>query len=153
MLYSNQNVIKHFNQAASSYDQVANIQQRHIALAVEELSKHIRADSLVADIGCGTGGLARQTSIRQPGWNIIGVDMASKMCARASEHQHHTVVGDMQQLALASDMSDATCCNFTLQWSNDPSAAIAELARITKPGGAVAPVSYTHLTLPTKRIV
>ena len=147
MPYCTNNIAQHFNRAAGSYDQVASIQQRHIALAAEQLAKRIAPDSLVADIGCGTGEFGKEARRKVHAWNVMGVDIAAAMCEQSKQHQQHTAQGNVQQIPLANNAADTTCCHFTLQWSNDPAGAIAELARITKQGGYIAILSFTSGTL------
>ena len=147
MAYNPSSVLQHFNRAATSYDSVATLQQRYLTAMVAHLADELNHEAIIADIGCGTGMLARLAAKYTLGWHITGVDMAAAMCQQASKYQSLTLQGDLQAIPLADDYADLTMCAFVLQWSNDPVSAIKELARITKPGGTIAVATFLQDTL------
>lgn len=96
------------------------------------------AGAVVADIGTGTGfvlqGLLDQAS------SLTGFDESAEMLAvaRSNLAQHSHVQfrqAEGQQLPAGDNHFDAVFANMYLHHAPDPAAAIAEMARILKPGG------------------
>ena len=143
-MYNQASIISHFNRA-TQYDVVAAVQHKHLEQLLTTLSG--RPITNVADIGSGTAMLARLAKKHDLPWHITGVDIAPHMCEQAAAHQHHTMVGDMHDIPMAHSSVDAAISAFALQWSPDPLLAISELARITKPGGTIAILTFLDGTL------
>jgi SAM-dependent methyltransferase len=94
------------------------------------------------DAGSGTGDVARQLAARvAPGGAVVGVDFSERFVEAARERETHDsityVQGDVTHLDLGDDTVDGVWCERVLQHVTDADAAIAELARITRPGGRV----------------
>lgn len=147
MAYNIASISSHFDRAAASYNRVAVLQQRHLAAMLAHLVRDIAPQAKVADIGCGTGMFAKLVGKHKLGWHMTGLDMAGGMCRQASEFQAQTLQGDMHAIPMGDACADLTMCSFVLQWSNDPATAIAEIARITKPGGTIALLTFLDGTL------
>ncbi|HEV2460725.1 MAG TPA: methyltransferase domain-containing protein [Ktedonobacterales bacterium] len=100
----------------------------------------------VLDLGCGPGTdtipLAR---IVGPGGRVVGVDFDPEMLAEAARRAHEAGVAGWVQhlqaeataLPLGPDTCDASRSERLFQHLVDPAAALAEMARVTKPGGWV----------------
>ncbi|GFG73825.1 methyltransferase domain-containing protein [Mycobacterium botniense] len=103
----------------------------------------IPAGGTALDVGCGPGtvtaALGRAVS---PDGLALGIDISESMLARAVRAHSGPQVGflraDAQQLPLRGATVDAVVCIAVLQLVPDPSAAIAEMARVLRPGGRVA---------------
>ena len=98
----------------------------------------------VLDIGCGTGFDVRALVARTtPGGQVVGVDSSAAAIETARQLSAdlgdacHFAVADASRLPFADDTFDATRCDRTLQHVPDPQAAVAEMARVTRPGGVV----------------
>jgi len=94
----------------------------------------------VADLGCGSGSLAADLS----GYvkRVIGVDNNAAMLKaarrRLKEHKNTELrKGDLAALPIDDNACDATLCVLVLTYVDDPAAAVAEMARVVKPGGRV----------------
>ncbi len=94
----------------------------------------------VADIGCGTGRLLEVLAPRIAGG--IGIDASKAMLALARarlarQNLGHCSVrqGDMYRLPLADASCDLATMHMVLHYAEDPARAIAEAARILRPGG------------------
>jgi ubiquinone/menaquinone biosynthesis C-methylase UbiE len=91
----------------------------------------------IADVGCGNGmylaGLARSGH----GGRVLGVDLSPGMlaAARAAAPGASLAVGDAAALPLADGTADLTLAPHMLYHVPDPRAAVAELRRVTRPGG------------------
>ncbi|HCU96103.1 MAG TPA: SAM-dependent methyltransferase [Actinobacteria bacterium] len=86
----------------------------------------------IADIGCGTGRLQRILTSR--GASAVGVDTDPAMLTLAATRG--TVArADAHRLPLADGSMDATVTVATLEFTADPARVLAEMARVTRPGG------------------
>jgi malonyl-CoA O-methyltransferase len=57
------------------------------------------------------------------------------MCRLAARYSRSVVLGDMTRLPVATATMAAVVSSLALQWVNDPARGLAELARVTRPGG------------------
>jgi SAM-dependent methyltransferase len=119
---------------AESYDEPGNpiiaIEQPVVWKMVES-----RARGRALDVGCGTGRHTRR--LIELGHAVIGVDYTSAMLHRArvnvqgAEFAH----ADMRSLPFASASFDLVVCALAIAHVAELDAAIAELARVLRPGG------------------
>lgn len=92
---------------------------------------------IAADIGSGKGRFARLVKERSPRATVIALDIAETML-------HHVpadvskVAASMTQLPLATTSVDGAYAIESLEHAVDIEGAVAELARIVKPGGRIA---------------
>jgi arsenite methyltransferase len=104
---------------------------------------NIPPGGIALDIGCGPGSvtasLARATG---PGGLALGVDISEPMLARAVGAEVGPQIGflraDAQRLPLRDNTVDAVVSIAVLQLVPDPVAALAEMARVLRPGGRLA---------------
>lgn len=92
----------------------------------------------VLDVGCGTGVITEEMAARCRG-QVIGVDIDPTMIEFAQDKglQAEYRVGDAHQLDFPDGYFDVVACHFLLMWVNNPALVIREMARVTRPGGAV----------------
>lgn len=83
------------------------------------------------DAACGTGRLSRVLADR--GHQVIGVDSSPEMLARASSGLF--VSGDLCRLPLSDGVVDLVVCGLALTHLPDLGPAMAEFARVLRPGG------------------
>ena len=88
--------------------------------------------SLVADVACGDGTSLRLLTAR--GLRGVGVDREARAVARAPR----AVVGDAQALPLRTSAYDAVLCECAVSTFDEPRRALAEMARVLRPGGVLA---------------
>jgi SAM-dependent methyltransferase len=102
------------------------------------------AGDRILDVGCGVG--TAEVSLGQIGISqlkLFGVDLiASRVrqaydAARVHNIRAGFAAGDARQLPFADQTFDSTYCVAVLQHVRDLAGAVAELARVTKPGGRV----------------
>ena len=93
---------------------------------------------VVADLGCGAGELA--TNLAKHVKTVIGVDNSAEMLKAAKRRANGLSnldlrKGDLASLPLQTAEADAALMILALTYVPDPQAALAEMARILKPGG------------------
>lgn len=101
----------------------------------------VRAGGTAADLGAGTGFVTQ--ALLDAGLNVFAVDQSPEMLtglraqhAEAFRAGRLTVLaGEAQRLPLPSASVDYAFANMLLHHVDDPARAIAEMARILKPGG------------------
>lgn len=123
----------------------------------------VREGDVVVDVACGTGDLA-EAFARTPASAVIGVDFTHAMLERARDRQRllqdhpanklFYVEGDAMALPLDDACCDVVSIAFGLRNVQRPEAAIAEFARVLRPGGRLvilefdrprlAPVRWGH---------
>jgi len=97
----------------------------------------------VLDAGCGPGGITELIAgLVGPSGHVTGMDMSEERLARARQvNQHHAHVrfhpGDVRHTGLPDQAFDFTWCQFVLQYLPNRWDALAELVRVTRPGGKV----------------
>lgn len=102
----------------------------------------VAAGAHVLDVGCGTGVVARHAAARVGArGSVTGVDPNRSMLAVARELGAGLeppvtwLEGDATDLPVAAVSVDVALCQQALQFVADPAAALAELHRVTVPGG------------------
>jgi ubiquinone/menaquinone biosynthesis C-methylase UbiE len=109
------------------------------AYLLPELKPHMK----ILDVGCGPGTITADLADRVPDGHVTGIDAAPQIIAQARELAGERanlefVTGDVYAL----DFPDAAFCvthaHQVLQHLADPVRALAEMRRVTKPGGLVA---------------
>ncbi|MFE8049168.1 malonyl-ACP O-methyltransferase BioC [Brenneria goodwinii] len=134
--HDKQAIARAFGRAANSYDRFAALQRASGERLLKMVAAH--SGSQVLDAGCGTGYFSR--SWQQMGKTVTALDLSAEMLAHAAERRSATryVLGDIENLPLADSSVDISYSNLAVQWCDDLPAALAELYRVTRPGGAIA---------------
>ncbi|MCG8710485.1 malonyl-ACP O-methyltransferase BioC [Brenneria sp. 4F2] len=129
-------IARAFGRAAGSYDQFAALQRASGERLLNMIAAHQGAR--VLDAGCGTGYFSRRW--QQLGKTVTALDLSADMLAHASERQSAAryLLGDIENLPLADSSVDISYSNLAVQWCDSLPAALAELHRVTRAGGAIA---------------
>jgi len=107
----------------------------------------------VLDVGAGTGAASR-AAFAAGAAVAVAVDAAFGMLAYYATARPPAVVGDALALPFARSAFDATVAAFSLNHLTSPAAGLREMARVTRPGGAVLGASYAwEDTHPVKEAV
>jgi SAM-dependent methyltransferase len=92
------------------------------------------APGRVLDIGCGTGEIAVRIAA-ESGADLVAADTSPRMVDLARERGLDAGVADVQQLPFADGEFDCAVAGWLLYHVPDRDRAIAELARVLRPGG------------------
>jgi SAM-dependent methyltransferase len=94
----------------------------------------------VLDAGCGTGGLIAQLRRHHPDWRLTGIDLVPLACelsrARCGAGAE-IIAGSVTALPFADGQFDAVVSNDVISQIDGPQAALAEFARVLRPGGTL----------------
>lgn len=104
---------------------------------------------LVLDVATGPAGVAIQVADRTES-RVIGIDLTLGMLRQGQDNVARRAMGDRvqlvagrgEQLPFAEATFDALTFTYLLRYVADPEATLAELARVVKPGGAVASLEF-----------
>ncbi|MDH3200896.1 MAG: bifunctional demethylmenaquinone methyltransferase/2-methoxy-6-polyprenyl-1,4-benzoquinol methylase UbiE [Myxococcales bacterium] len=138
-----------FDQIAGRYDLLNRLMSmgidqswRRKTVTAMELPPNAR----VLDLATGTGDLALMIVRRHPDAHVVGSDPSKRMLEVGIEKVKRAGLadrvqfqeGDAQSLPFDDDSFDGCCIAFGIRNVPDRDAALAEMARVTKPGGRVA---------------
>jgi len=92
----------------------------------------------VLDVGCGTGIITEEIADQTRG-SVVGLDIDPAMVAWSQEHGRRATyhLGDARDLPFPGASFDVVLCHFVLLWIDEAARAVREMARVTRPGGAV----------------
>jgi ubiquinone/menaquinone biosynthesis C-methylase UbiE len=114
--------------------------ERHDALSAQiaRLLAPLRGDERVLDVGCGTGALAY--ALAPLVGEVVGVDSSEEYLAAAREDAADNcsfVVGDAEALPFDYGDFDLVGCLRVLHHVARPELVVAEIVRVTRPGGRI----------------
>lgn len=137
-----------FGRAAVSYAEEAGLQRRVAQNLAGGVVHRFPSEAWLADLGCGTGFVGEALRGARKDLRIINFDIALPMAEMASNVNHGpAAVGDIEQLPFASGRLDGLVSSLSMQWLPDLSLALAEAARVLKPGGLAAFSTFLPGTL------
>lgn len=117
----------------------------------------LRPGHVVLDLAGGTGDIARLLATRFPGQNRVLVsDINAQMLWRGRDRAIDAglgngleyVQGNAESLPFASDSIDRVTMGFGLRNVTHKDRALAEIARVLKPGGRVAVLEFSTVKTP-----
>ncbi len=89
----------------------------------------------ILDVGCGNGQLLRPIVSTH---RVHGVDLSEKMCALATAAGYRSArVSEVEALDFEDGSFDAAVCSGVLQLLPSAERPVAELVRVTRPGGRI----------------
>jgi SAM-dependent methyltransferase len=131
----------HYIDASSGWARGATLVYGPIAAQLVAMSPHSLASRRVLDCGAGTGAVT--AALVGVGARPVGVDLSRAMLAWDAQHRPPSVVADVRALPLATASVDDSVAAFVLNHLTDPQAGFAELARVTRRGGAVVASAFS----------
>lgn len=105
-------------------------------------ARHLKPDSRVLDVGCGPGVLAAEVARRIPSGNVTGFDASADRLTEAQKNfirlgNAQAQAGEATALPFTDDSFDFIYCRFLLEYLREKERAVAEMARVCRPGGTV----------------
>ena len=129
-------------------------QRLELQARLANIAGHLRhlpvsSHSRVLDVGCGSGSMSRLIARSFPQAEVVGVDVREQYLdfarARAREEGIRNLKfqsGDVFALPFPDASFDLVWSKYLLQWLREPRSALAEMKRVTKPGGFVVSCDY-----------
>lgn len=102
------------------------------------------------DVACGTGVVARAAAERvAPDGTVTGIDLNPVMLAvaRRIAPEIDWREGDAGALPFGRDAFDVVACQSAIFFFPDPTGALGEMGRVTRPGGRVAVQAFSSLSM------
>jgi SAM-dependent methyltransferase len=113
---------------------------RRLAQPLLDFAEFPDAGALL-EVGCGTGSLATAMAARWPQRRVLGVDIAAPYVefarAQAAAGNLAFEVADAARLPFADSSFAGAAAQLVLNFVPDPLAALAEMRRVTVPGGRI----------------
>ena len=113
---------------------------QRLADVLVEASPVALAGEVIVDVGAGTG--AASNAIRRAGGRPIALDVADGMLRVDQQERPPAAVADARHLPIASGSCAAVVAAFCFNHLSDPGHALAEAARVVRPGGVVLASAY-----------
>jgi SAM-dependent methyltransferase len=129
--------------AAARWAADAALVYRPLAVALVRRHPEPLAGRVVLDAGAGTGLVGEE--LARAGARSLAVDLSADMLRWRRAERPPAVAGDVTRLPLADGCVDAAVAAFVLNHLPDPGAGLAELARVTRPGGAVLTAVFANV--------
>jgi SAM-dependent methyltransferase len=115
-----------------------------IAAELVATSPHPLAGRVVLDAGAGTGAVSRVLAAR--GARPVAMDLSLGMLAWNAAARPPAAVADIRALPMGAGAVDATAAAFVLNHLTRPADGLAELARVTRPGGTLLACVFSNIS-------
>lgn len=134
-----------FEVAADAYDRFMGRFSRLLSPQMLELAD-VQPGEKVLDVGCGTGALTQVLIDRVGAGNVTGIDPSEAFVGAFRERFPDVRIehGSAESLPFPDDRFDAAIAQLVVHFMQDPVRGIAEMARVTRPGGTVAACVWDH---------
>jgi SAM-dependent methyltransferase len=128
-----------FDVAAEAYDQYMGSWSRSLAPQLADLAG-VRSGLRALDVGCGPGALTSELVTRLGPAAVAAVDPSASFvaAARARNPGVDVRLAAADKLPFGDGAFDAALAQLVVHFMPDPVAGLAEMARVTVPGGVVA---------------
>lgn len=120
----------------------AELVYRPIAAALVATSPHRLSGHIVLDAGAGTG--AASAALRRCGARVLAFDLSPAMLSWQAAARPPCAAADVRALPLPACAVDDCVAAFVLNHLRDPGRGLAELARVTRPGGAIMAAVFAN---------
>lgn len=142
---------KYWNRVYASDSVKGQVYRNRMAAVLRWADSVAGPNAVAADVGTGAGHLA--VALAQRGIAVVAIDASDAMLAQVTQNALRAGVADLvvpiaadaQRLDVTSETCDLVVAVGLLPWVSNPSRALGEIARITKPGG------YVILTMDNSR--
>lgn len=134
-----------FDVTPDAYTRFMGVYSEPLAVRFVELLD-LRPDQRALDVGCGPGVLTAQLADRVGAAGVVAVDPSLPFVEAARRRIPGVEVheGSAEHLPFPDDDFDLAVAQLVVHFMNDPVAGLAEMARVTRPGGLVAANVWDH---------
>ena len=134
-----------FDVAAEAYDRFMGRYSVGLAAPLADLAG-VSHGQRALDVGCGPGALTRELVARLGPAAVAAVDPSASFVGAARERNPGVDVraAPAEDLPYGDDEFDAALAQLVVHFMADPVAGLREMARVTRPGGAVAACVWDH---------
>jgi SAM-dependent methyltransferase len=134
-----------FDVAADAYDRFMGRYSTGLSAQLADLAG-VRSGQRVLDVGCGPGALTGELVRRLGPSGIAAVDPSAPFVAAARARYPGVAVhqASAERLPFADRSFDAALAQLVVHFMSDPVSGLAEMARVTRPGGLVAACVWDH---------
>jgi ubiquinone/menaquinone biosynthesis C-methylase UbiE len=132
----------HYARSGRRWALGAELVYRPIAAELVAMSPHSLAGRTVLDAGAGTG--AASSALNAQHARALATDLSAGMLAWDAAARPPCAVADIRALPLADGSVDDAVGAFVLNHLTDPVSGLAELARVTRPGGAILAAVFSN---------
>ena len=128
-----------FDVAADAYDRFMGRYSRLLAPQFADQAG-LQAGQRALDVGCGPGALTTELVARLSASSVSAVDPSSPFveAARARHPGVEVHEASAEELPFEDDAFDVSLAQLVVHFMTDPVAGLAEMRRVTRPGGVVA---------------
>ena len=130
---------------ADAYDRFMGRYSVHLSAQLADLAG-VTAGQRVLDVGCGPGALTTELVERLGAASVAAVDPSESFVAAARARLPDVDIrqSSAEQLPFPDDEFDAALAQLVVHFMADPVAGLAEMRRVTRPGGVVAACVWDH---------
>jgi len=134
-----------FDVAAEAYDRYMGRYSLLLSPQLADLAR-VRGGQRVLDVGCGPGALTNELVARLGAAAVAAVDPSESFvaAARARNPGVEVLRASAERLPFPDRAFDATLAQLVVHFMTDPVVGLAEMARVTRPGGVVAACVWDH---------
>jgi len=134
-----------FDVAAEAYDRFMGRYSLLLSPQLADLAG-VSGGQRVLDVGCGPGALTAELVMRLGPEAVSAVDPSQPFvaAARARNPGVDVLQGSAEQLPFQDQAFDAALAQLVVHFMSDPVAGLAEMARVTRQGGAVVACVWDH---------
>jgi SAM-dependent methyltransferase len=134
-----------FDVAATAYDRFMGRYSVGLTAQLADLAG-VSAGQRALDVGCGPGALTRELVARLGADAVAAVDPSEPFVAAARDRNPGVDVrhATAEALPFGDDAFDAVLAQLVVHFMADPVAGLREMARVARPGGAVAACVWDH---------
>ena len=134
--------VERFDRWSATYDRLVMqmlffgpIQSKMLDLLAQ--AEAVNVPSCILDVGCGTGRLLRNASVRWPGTTVCGIDPAEGMIANARRLNPGVVfrLAAAEALPFLDQSVDIILSSMSFHHWTDQVKGLQEIARVLRPGG------------------
>ncbi len=124
-----------YDEIGNNYNTTRKADHRITNILIKLLN--LEANSLIADIGAGTGNYSFE--LAREGYIVHAVEPSKKMISQRKKHANlHWIEGKAEKIPLKSNIYDGAVCTLASHHFQSLKKSFREIARILKPNGVFA---------------